>query len=147
MSQTQSDSDSIKIIFLWFQSVLRKVTPEDAPQISDAIMGALLQMFNSNSCKSGGVQEDALMAVATLVEVLGENFMKYMESFKPFLFIGLKNHEEYQVCISAVGLIGDICRALKTKVSQYCDEIMVLLLDNLGVRTEFFFLNLYLLII
>lgn len=79
------------------QSVLRKVTPEDAPQISDAIMTALLQMFNSNSCKAGGVQEDALMAVSTLVEVLGEGFMKYMEAFKPFLCLGLKNHAEYQV--------------------------------------------------
>lgn len=73
------------------------MTPHDAPQISDAIMGALLQMFNSNSGKSGGVQEDALMAVSTLVEVLGEGFIKYMEPFKPFLFIGLKNHAEYQV--------------------------------------------------
>lgn len=51
------------------QSVLRRVTPEDAPKISDAIMTALLSMFSSNSCKSGGVQEDALMAVSTLVEV------------------------------------------------------------------------------
>ena len=47
--------------------------------------------------KSGGVQEDALMAVATLVEVLGEGFSKYIEAFKPFLLIGLKNVAEYQV--------------------------------------------------
>jgi len=80
-----------------FQSVLRKVAPEDAPQISDPIMTALLQMFASNSCKSGGVQEDALMAVSTLVEVLGEGFLKYMEAFKPYLCMGLKNHAEYQV--------------------------------------------------
>ena len=73
------------------------MTKEDAPKISDAIMTALLQMFNSNSCKSGGVQEDALMAVSTLVEVLGEGFLKYMDAFKPFLCIGLKNHSEYQV--------------------------------------------------
>lgn len=52
-------------------------------------------MFNSN--KSGGVQEDALMAVGTLVELLGENFLKYMDAFKPFLYLGLKNHQEYQV--------------------------------------------------
>lgn len=73
------------------------MSPQDAPQISDAIMTALLQMFNSNSGKSGGVQEDALMAVSTLVEILGEGFHKYMDSFKPFLFLGLKNHAEYQV--------------------------------------------------
>jgi len=115
------------------QSVLRKVSPEDAPKISDTIMTALLQMFNSNSCKAGGVQEDALMAVSTLVEVLGEGFLKYMEAFKPFLHLGLKNHAEYQVCGAAVGLTGDIARALRAKLLPYCDEIMMLLLENLGV--------------
>jgi importin subunit beta-1 len=39
------------------------------------------------------------MAVSTLVEVLGENFAKYMEAFKPFLIVGLKNVAEYQVTI------------------------------------------------
>lgn len=111
------------------QSVLRKMTPEDAPQISDTIMTAMLTMFASN--KSGGVQEDALLAVSTLVEVLGEGFIKYMEAFKPYLYLGLKNHQEYQVCCTAVGLTGDIFRALKHKVLPYCDEIMHLLLENL----------------
>ncbi|XP_060517733.1 importin subunit beta isoform X2 [Cylas formicarius] len=115
------------------QSVLRKMTPDDAPQISDAVMTALLTMFNSN--KSGGVQEDALMAVSTLVEVLGEGFIKYMDAFKPFLYLGLKNHQEYQVCVTAVGLTGDIFRALKLKALPYCDEIMTLLLENLGEPT------------
>ena len=89
--------DFTHIQFFFMQSVLRKVTPEDAPKISDQIMTALLQMFNTNSGQSGGVQEDAMMAVTTLVQVLGEGFVKYMESFKPFLFLGLKNHAEYQV--------------------------------------------------
>ncbi|XP_008543359.1 importin subunit beta-1 isoform X1 [Microplitis demolitor] len=117
------------------QSVLRRVTPEDAPRISDAIMTALLSMFSSNSGKVGGVQEDALMAVSTLVEQLGEGFLKYMEAFKPFLCMGLKNHAEYQVCGAAVGLTGDICRALKSKVLPYCDDIITLLLENLRNNT------------
>lgn len=50
-----------------FQSVLRKVTSEDAPSISDQVMSALLRMFSSSG-KAGGVQEDALLAVSTLVE-------------------------------------------------------------------------------
>ncbi|XP_067001401.1 importin subunit beta-1 isoform X2 [Anabrus simplex] len=128
-------NDLQSLLCATLQSVLRKVTPEDAPHISDAIMTALLQMFNSNSCKSGGVQEDALMAVSTLVEVLGEGFLKYMDAFKPFLCLGLKNHAEYQVCGAAVGLTGDISRALKSKVLPYCDEIMMLLLENLGDNT------------
>ncbi|KAL7297769.1 hypothetical protein TKK_0008804 [Trichogramma kaykai] len=128
-------NDLQSLLCATLQSVLRKVTPEDAPQISDAIMTALLSMFNSNSCKSGGVQEDALMAVSTLVEILGEGFLKYMDAFKPFLSLGLKNHAEYQVCGAAVGLTGDICRALKNKILPYCDEIMTLLLENLSDNT------------
>lgn len=137
--QTHSDrtqyNDLQSLLCATLQSVLRKVTPEDAPQISDVIMTALLSMFNSNSCKAEGVQEDALMAVSTLVEVLGEGFLKYMDAFKPYLCLGLKNHAEYQVCCAAVGLTGDICRALKNKMLPHCDEIMTLLLENLGNNT------------
>merc|ERR1712203_292621 len=96
-------------------------------------MTALLQMFQSSTqTRSGGVQEDALMAVATLVEVLGDGFNKYMDAFKPFLLIGLKNTAEYQVCHAAVGLVGDICRALSTAIIPFCDEIMTILLENLS---------------
>ena len=96
-------------------------------------MTALLQMFQSSTQhRSGGVQEDALMAVSTLVEILGEGFIKYMDAFKPFLLIGLKNVAEYQVCHAAVGLVGDICRALGNKIVLVSDEIMEVLMTNLS---------------
>ncbi|CAB4064607.1 KPNB1 [Lepeophtheirus salmonis] len=115
------------------QSVLRKMESPHASQIADPIMTSLLHMFQSSVAnKTGGVQEDALMAVSTLVGVIGEGFHKYMESFKPYLLIGLKNVAEYQVCHDAVGLVGDICRALGSNVTPYCDEIMTILLENLS---------------
>lgn len=125
-------NDLQSLLCATLQSVLRKVEANDAPQISDAIMTALLTMFSSSSGKVGGVQEDALMAVSTLVDLLGEQFIKYMDAFKPYLYMGLKNHQEYQVCCTAVGLAGDICRGLKTKILPFCDEIMTLLLENLS---------------
>merc|ERR1719431_2117908 len=135
----QSQNDRVQfndlqcLLCATLQSVLRKVEPAHAPAISDAIMTALLQMFQSSSQqRSGGVQEDALMAVATLVEVLGDGFIKYMDAFKPFLLIGLKNTAEYQVCHAAVGLVGDICRAMGGMVAQWTDEVMEGLLSNLG---------------
>jgi len=38
----------------------------------------------------------------------------------------------YQVCHAAVGLVGDICRALGKVVAPFCDEIMTILLENLS---------------
>ncbi|NWR41760.1 IMB1 protein, partial [Regulus satrapa] len=137
-SHIQSTSDRIQfndlqsLLCATLQNVLRKVQHQDALQISDVVMASLLRMFQSTA-GSGGVQEDALMAVSTLVEVLGGEFLKYMDAFKPFLGIGLKNYAEYQVCLSAVGLVGDLCRALQSNILPFCDEVMQLLLENLGV--------------
>uniref|UniRef100_A0A8C1FDK4 Importin N-terminal domain-containing protein n=1 Tax=Cyprinus carpio carpio TaxID=630221 RepID=A0A8C1FDK4_CYPCA len=131
-SHIQSTSDRIQ--FNDLQSLLcatLQVQHQDALQISDVVMASLLRMFQSTA-GSGGVQEDALMAVSTLVEVLGSDFLKYMEAFKPFLVIGLKNYAEYQVCLAAVGLVCDLCRALMANILPHCDEIMQLLLENLG---------------
>ena len=58
-------------------------------------MAALLQMLKSGG--SGGVQEDAIMAVGTLTEVVGIRFTAYLEAFKEFLIAGLQNKAEYQV--------------------------------------------------
>lgn len=125
-------NDLLSLLCATLQSVLRKITAEDASQISDVIMTVLLSMFSSNSCKSGGVQQDALGAVSALVKVLGDGFLKYMEAFKPFLCLGLQNHAEYQVCVEAVHLTGDVSFALGSKMLPYCDEIMTLLLENLS---------------
>jgi len=76
------------------------MTAEDAPKISDQIMTALLQIFmTANTHQAGGVQEEALRAVTSLIEVLGTGFLKYMDSFNPFLLTGLKNHADYQVLL------------------------------------------------
>ncbi|NXW55096.1 IMB1 protein, partial [Eurystomus gularis] len=137
-SHIQSTSDRIQfndlqsLLCATLQNVLRKVQHQDALQISDVVMASLLRMFQSTA-GSGGVQEDALMAVGTLVEVLGGEFLKYMDAFKPFLGIGLKNYAEYQVCLATVGLVGDLCRALQSNILPFCDEVMQLLLENLGV--------------
>jgi importin subunit beta-1 len=114
------------------QSVLRKVTPEDAPQISDHIMTALLHMLSQNtSSKASNVQEDAFLALSTLIDVLGESFIKYMDAFKQNLFTGLRNFDEYQVCQAAVGVVGDLGRNLGNQILPYCDEIMTILLEGL----------------
>lgn len=134
--QTNSDKrhvfDLQSLLCATLQSVLRKVTPEDAPQISDHIMNALLHMLTQNATsKASSVQEDAFLAVSTLIDVLGETFLKYMESFKNVLFQGLRNFEEHQVSLAAVGVVGDLARNVGNKILPYCDDIMTILLEGL----------------
>ncbi|CAF1138518.1 unnamed protein product [Adineta steineri] len=125
-------SDLQSLLCATLQSVLRKMHPNDAPLISDPIMQALLQMLKTNTGKASAVQEDALVAIGTLVEVLGINFLKYIDHVLPFLYEALNNHAEYQICAAAVGVVGDLSRSLLDKLAPYCDLIMTHLLTCLG---------------
>lgn len=112
------------------QACLRKLNQDDTKEIADPCMTQLLKMLNMT--KVGGVQEDAFMAVGTLVECLGEGSMKYLEVFKPFLIQGVKNRAEHQVCISAIGVVGDLSRAIGAQMQPLCDEIMEAFITNLA---------------
>eukprot|EP00123_Amoebidium_parasiticum_P016581 comp23506_c0_seq1/m.39386 comp23506_c0_seq1/g.39386 ORF comp23506_c0_seq1/g.39386 comp23506_c0_seq1/m.39386 type:complete len:883 (-) comp23506_c0_seq1:641-3289(-) len=118
------------------QVVLRKLRKEHVVQLSQRVMNILVYMFQLSANQGqGGVQEDALMAITALINAMEQGFIQYMEAFKPYLLLGLRNHQEHGVCNLCVGLIGDICRALTTDVLPYCDELMNQLLANLSDPT------------
>ncbi|KAF9580070.1 karyopherin beta [Lunasporangiospora selenospora] len=114
-------------------NIIRRVGKEIAP-IADRIMSALLQLLTATS-KHSTVFEDAFLAVGALTTALEADFARYLESFAPFLFEALQNHEEYQLCSIAVGLIGDICRGLGSQSAKYCHEFMTILLQSLQSPT------------
>ncbi|CAG0913998.1 unnamed protein product [Notodromas monacha] len=123
------------------QIILRKLKKDDLRQIADATMAALLQMFSStvnlpfnteDPKVSGSIREDALLAVSVIVEGLGEDFLKYMDLFKPFLMVALTNVAEVSVVSSGLGAVGDIFRYLSNKASPYADDLMQALLRILG---------------
>ncbi|XP_065834901.1 importin subunit beta-like [Oscarella lobularis] len=106
------------------QSILRKMVKEDAMKIADTVMEALLFMLNPSLGKAGGLHEDALMAVGSLIELLGADFRVYLEKFQPFLLSGLQNKESYLVCSAAVGVVGDLSRALGREMEPMCAQLM-----------------------
>lgn len=82
-NQVQSSSDRVQFNDLQsslcgtLQSVLRKMEKEDTPKIADQVMRTLLRMFDgcgangaaeASGNNSGGVQEDALLAMTALLD-------------------------------------------------------------------------------
>jgi len=110
-------------------NIIRRVN-KDIAVLSDRIMTVLLQLLGAAS-KHSTILEDAFLAVGALTTALESEFGRYLETFAPYLFSALANHEEYQLCSIAVGLIGDICRSLGPQSATYCNEFMSTLLQNL----------------
>jgi importin subunit beta-1 len=58
-----------------------------------------------------------------------------MSALQPFLISGLRNFQAYQVCIVAVGTVGDISRNIEAQIQPYCDGIMNALVESLKDST------------
>jgi importin subunit beta-1 len=97
--------------------------------LADAMMMAYLRVF---SCRSATVHGEALLAVSSLIDALGESCSKYMAALQPVIELGLKNCSEAAVCANTVTLVGDICRALEASVDPFADHFMTLLLQDLS---------------
>ena len=50
----------------------------------------------------------------------------------PLLYPALKAHEDSQLCTVAIGVIGDISRAIGEETAQYSTAFMTVLLENLS---------------
>ncbi|KXS20860.1 importin subunit beta-1 [Gonapodya prolifera JEL478] len=110
-------------------SCIRRLRSHVAPN-ADRIMRSLLTLMSA-AAKSSTVLEDAFLTVGAFTAAVEGEFVRYIDPFFPFLEAALRNHEEHQMCSIAVGIVGDICRALNDQALPYCDTFMTLLLQNL----------------
>lgn len=95
-------------------------------------MRIFLELLGTSRPKSS-LPDSVFGAVGALANALEEDFAKYMESFKPFLYSALGKSEEPEVCAIGVGLVSDLSRSLGEAVQPYCDDFMNLLLQTLQV--------------
>lgn len=114
-------------------SIVRKFGHDIKPR-ADRIMTLILQLISLVG-KVSTVLEDAFLVVGTLASALEQDFSPYISAFLQFLFPALKAHEDSQLCTIAVGIIGDISRALGDKTKEYSAGFMQLLSENLQSNT------------
>ncbi|KAF8548410.1 ARM repeat-containing protein [Imleria badia] len=110
-------------------SVVRRLNDGIQP-MADRIMTIILELIRAAG-KTSTVLEDAFLVVGALASALEGGFSPYIQAFLPYLYTALKSHEDTQLCMVAVGIIGDISRALSDQSAQYAGAFMNVLLENL----------------
>lgn len=123
-----------KLTNSYLQAIVQRFEAEIKPQ-TDRIMSVLLQVLSTVGAKSS-VPDVIFATVGAVASALEDEFVKYMEPFKPFLYNALSNQEEPGLCAMAIGLVSDIARALNEKVQPHCDDFMNLLLGILRTSTN-----------
>mmetsp|Transcript_41983 Transcript_41983/g.64654 ORF Transcript_41983/g.64654 Transcript_41983/m.64654 type:complete len:863 (+) Transcript_41983:90-2678(+) len=114
------------------QALYRKLDKGTVMPMTDKIMEQLLRVLQA---KNSMCHEECFSAISAVSDVLEADFAKYMSALQPFLIAGLRNFQAYQVCIVAVGTVGDISRNIEAQIQPYCDEIMNALVETLKDST------------
>lgn len=109
------------VVYECVQKLGDQITPH-----ANALMQLLLQVLSNR-----GAAEDAIMVIGQIADKLGAAFEGYMPAFQPALGHAVMNMQEYQVCAAAVGVIGDLCRALEGNIATYSDDWVHALLQLL----------------
>jgi importin subunit beta-1 len=109
-------------------AIVQRLEQNIAPQ-ADRVMQVSLEILNVTGNTS--VPEVIFQIVSGLANALAGDFLKYMESFVPYLYNALGNQDVPDMCSLAIGLVSDIVRALEDKSQPYCDAFMNYLLNNL----------------
>jgi importin subunit beta-1 len=145
-----------------FQALYRKLDKATVASSTDTVMSQLLKVLQS---KNANCHEECFSAISAISDVMEADFavsvfvcvnfirkkdcsfpfgvlnrlfdslQKYMDALQPFLVQGLRNFQAYQVCVVAVGTVGDISRNIEARIQPYCDGIMNALVDTLKDNT------------
>jgi len=110
------------------QNLYRKLDKATLLPLTDQVMTLLLGVLQ---VKNSICHEECFTAISAISDALEGDFIKYMGAFAPLLVAGLTNFQAFQVCIVAVGTVGDICRNIEGSIQPYCDGIMNALVENL----------------
>lgn len=95
------------------------------PKISN-----LLLFVVQSPCEYSIVREDVFLAISALTTAADADHLSYLESFFPSIISCLQNYQDYQSYIIAVGVVGDMCRALENRIIPVCDSIMNILVQT-----------------
>eukprot|EP00736_Rhodelphis_marinus_P009915 Rmarinus@m.18853 len=102
--------------------------PNEVRSQADAIMQLLLVITQQ---KNSTLHEEALLNIGCIASSLEKDFVKYLDQVMPLMLFGLKDWQERAVCNIAVGVVGDIARAVEGELFRFCDDIVVALMENL----------------
>jgi hypothetical protein len=88
--------------------------------------------FTCSRCVHSYSHETFQLTQTAFSQAIEQAFAPYIQAFLPFLHPALKAYEDTQLCTVAVGIIGDICRALGDQTAQYASAFVTVLLENLS---------------
>ncbi|GEQ68511.1 hypothetical protein JCM33374_g2179 [Metschnikowia sp. JCM 33374] len=77
------------------------------------------------------IEEDIFIAISAVSGAVGPDFLKYMDTFVPYLTKALRNVQS-PTCVIAVGFVADLAQSLGHAIAPFLDGLMAILGEDLN---------------
>ncbi|KAG9014671.1 karyopherin beta [Tulasnella sp. 427] len=114
-------------------NVIRKLNTDIKP-LTERIMLNALNLIKAAG-KHSTVLEDAFLLVGTMAASIEQDMAPFIQPFLEPLLNAIQSTEDSQLCTVAVGVVGDICRALGEHAQAYAQGFMNTLFNTLQSQT------------
>ena len=112
------------------QATIKKCGEPDTVSADKAMQVALTIL--STSSQQSGELEDVWLLIGGLASELSENFIRFTPHVIPFLLSTLSKWDDPILCGIAIGVVGDMARALGPLIQPHCNDFMQSLLACLS---------------
>ena len=129
-SEDRANLEELQVnILSLLTNIIRRLSDE-VRDASDNLMAMFLKLLESQE-PNALIEEDIFIAISACANATGQNFLKYMDAFLPYLTKALQNTES-PTCNTAVGMVADLAQSLGNSFLPYLEGLMSILGSNLN---------------
>mmetsp|Transcript_27279 Transcript_27279/g.66454 ORF Transcript_27279/g.66454 Transcript_27279/m.66454 type:complete len:451 (-) Transcript_27279:1171-2523(-) len=127
--KNENPNNLIRIINIIVQKYGKNLGNNFCQELFDFIQILIFYFEKSNN--ENYFDEELLICIGTLVHTFKKNFSKYFKNWIPFLLNCISSINIHQTTSLAIGIIGDLCRALGNEFRPYLEETLDILIEIL----------------
>ncbi|CAH6721175.1 importin subunit beta-1 [[Candida] jaroonii] len=110
-------------------TIIRRLGAE-TQTASDGLMTTFLRLLGTLE-PNALIEEDVFIGISAVAIAIGDNFLKYMDAFAPFLVKALTNTDS-PTASTAIGIVADLAHSLGNSIQPYLQELMNILGSNIS---------------
>lgn len=133
LSTLNNGDDGLSQICGTLSECLRKLEFIRFEPLITRILNVILTILNTKA--HNAIHEEALVSLGYVADKMGDSFQTCGHLVIPPVIEALKKTDDYQLCIIALGAMGDIARAMGTNIFKFCDEIIQQIIEILRSTT------------
>ncbi|OBA20355.1 ARM repeat-containing protein [Metschnikowia bicuspidata var. bicuspidata NRRL YB-4993] len=129
-SEGRASLEELQINLLSLLTTTIRRLSSEVQGASDSLMTMFIKLLDSQE-PNALIEEDIFIAISAVSGAVGPDFLKYMDSFVPYLTKALRNVLS-PTCVTAVGFIADLAQSLGHAIAPFLEGLMSILGEDLN---------------